>query len=155
MACRVGVPIFLSSKGFNGPSSLMPVQRVPTPSGIGAWRMEQEQEYTTVASNPYNPESKLESKPTPKNDKKSLQTLAMPELLKKLALSADGKDTIDLVVIGGVKDDKKLKSFQVQHFHPLNSVRKHTKATVKRTALTLNRACDEVGKEEFARQLRA
>ncbi len=48
-----------------------------------------------------------------------------------LASRAEDKDTIDLAVIGGVKDDKALKSCQVLHFQPFDPVHKRTEATVK------------------------
>ena len=48
-----------------------------------------------------------------------------------LASRAEDKDTIDLAVIGGVKDDKGLKSCQVVHFMPFDPVHKRTEATVK------------------------
>ncbi|MGD0964682.1 MAG: plasma-membrane proton-efflux P-type ATPase [Candidatus Acidiferrales bacterium] len=48
-----------------------------------------------------------------------------------LASRAEDKDTIDLAVIGGVKDEKALKSYQVLHFVPFDPVHKHTEATVK------------------------
>ncbi len=48
-----------------------------------------------------------------------------------LASRAEDKDTIDLAVIGGVKDDKTLKSYQVVHFQPFDPVHKRTEATVK------------------------
>jgi H+-transporting ATPase len=48
-----------------------------------------------------------------------------------LASRAEDKDTIDLAVIGGVKDDKELKSYQVIHFAPFDPVHKRTEATVK------------------------
>ena len=48
-----------------------------------------------------------------------------------LASRAEDKDTIDLAVIGGVKDDKALKSNQVTHFVPFDPVHKRTEATVK------------------------
>jgi H+-transporting ATPase len=48
-----------------------------------------------------------------------------------LASRAEDKDTIDLAVIGGVKDDKALKAFQVLHFQPFDPVHKRTEATVK------------------------
>ena len=48
-----------------------------------------------------------------------------------LASRAEDKDTIDLAVIGGVKDDKTLKSYQVLHFVPFDPVHKRTEATVK------------------------
>jgi H+-transporting ATPase len=48
-----------------------------------------------------------------------------------LASRAEDKDTIDLAVIGGVKDDKTLKAYQVTHFQPFDPVHKRTEATVK------------------------
>ena len=50
-----------------------------------------------------------------------------------LASRAEDKDTIDLAVIGGVKDEKALKEFQVIHFQPFDPVHKRTEATVKGT----------------------
>jgi H+-transporting ATPase len=52
-------------------------------------------------------------------------------LFAALASRAEDKDTIDLAVIGGVKDDKALKSYQVLHFKPFDPVHKRTEATVK------------------------
>jgi H+-transporting ATPase len=48
-----------------------------------------------------------------------------------LASRAEDKDTIDLAVIGGVKDDRALKNYQVLHFQPFDPVHKRTEATVK------------------------
>jgi H+-transporting ATPase len=48
-----------------------------------------------------------------------------------LASRADNNDTIDLAVIGGLKDHEALKSFQVLHFQPFDPVHKRTEATVK------------------------
>ncbi|MGA8159627.1 MAG: plasma-membrane proton-efflux P-type ATPase [Acidobacteriaceae bacterium] len=48
-----------------------------------------------------------------------------------LASRAEDKDTIDLAVIGGVKDEKALKSYQILHFQPFDPVHKRTEATVK------------------------
>lgn len=48
-----------------------------------------------------------------------------------LASRAEDKDTIDLAVIGGVKDDQALKSNQVLHFQPFDPVHKRTEAAVK------------------------
>ncbi len=48
-----------------------------------------------------------------------------------LGSRAEDKDTIDLAVIGGVKDDKALKAYQVLHFQPFDPVHKRTEATVK------------------------
>ena len=50
-----------------------------------------------------------------------------------LASRADNNDTIDLAVLGGVKDDQTLKSYQVLHFMPFDPVHKRTEATVKGT----------------------
>ena len=47
-----------------------------------------------------------------------------------LASRAEDKDTIDLAVIAGVKDDG-LKGYQVLHFQPFDPVHKRTEATVK------------------------
>src|SRR5271170_810101 len=52
-------------------------------------------------------------------------------LCAALASRAEDKDTIDLAVIAGVKDDKELKSYQVLHFQPFDPVHKRTEATVK------------------------
>ncbi len=48
-----------------------------------------------------------------------------------LASRAEDKDTIDLAVIGGVKDDEALKGYQMVHFQPFDPVHKRTEATVK------------------------
>jgi H+-transporting ATPase len=52
-------------------------------------------------------------------------------LCAALASRAEDKDTIDLAVIGGVKDDQALKRYQVVHFQPFDPVHKRTEATVK------------------------
>ncbi len=48
-----------------------------------------------------------------------------------LASRAEDKDTIDLAVIGGVKDDQALNGYQVVQFQPFDPVHKRTEATVK------------------------
>jgi H+-transporting ATPase len=48
-----------------------------------------------------------------------------------LASRAEDKDTIDLTVIGGVKDAAALGSFEVVHFTPFDPVHKRTEALVK------------------------
>jgi len=48
-----------------------------------------------------------------------------------LASRAEDKDTIDLAIIGGVKDKEALKSYQILHFQPFDPVHKRTEATVK------------------------
>ena len=50
-----------------------------------------------------------------------------------LASRAEDKDTIDLAVIGGLKNDQALKGYQVTHFQPFDPVHKRTEATVKGT----------------------
>jgi H+-transporting ATPase len=52
-------------------------------------------------------------------------------LCAALASRAEDKDTIDLAVIGGVKNDQALKGYQVVHFQPFDPVHKRTEATVK------------------------
>ena len=51
-------------------------------------------------------------------------------LTAALASRADNKDTIDLAVLGGLKDDQVLKGYQVVHFQPFDPVHKRTEATV-------------------------
>jgi H+-transporting ATPase len=48
-----------------------------------------------------------------------------------LASRAEDKDTIDMAVIGGLKDEQPLKGYQVVHFQPFDPVHKRTEATVK------------------------
>jgi len=48
-----------------------------------------------------------------------------------LASRADNNDTIDLAVLGGVKDKDSLKAYDVVHFQPFDPVHKRTEATVK------------------------
>ncbi len=48
-----------------------------------------------------------------------------------LASRADNKDTIDLAVLGGLKDDQDLMTYEVLHFQPFDPVHKRTEATVK------------------------
>jgi H+-transporting ATPase len=48
-----------------------------------------------------------------------------------LASQADNDDTIDLAVLGALKDKRALKPFQVTHFIPFDPVHKRTEATVK------------------------
>ena len=47
-----------------------------------------------------------------------------------LASRADNNDTIDLAVLGGLKNDQALKGYQVAHFQPFDPVHKRTEATV-------------------------
>ena len=48
-----------------------------------------------------------------------------------LASRAENNDTIDLAVLGGLKDKDVLKDFEVVHFQPFDPVHKRTEATVK------------------------
>src|SRR5665213_3540242 len=50
-----------------------------------------------------------------------------------LASRAENDDTIDLAVLGGLKDKAALKPYQVTHFQPFDPVHKRTEATVKAT----------------------
>jgi len=54
-------------------------------------------------------------------------------LYAALASRAENKDTIDLAVIGGVKNSQSLKDYQVLHFMPFDPVHKRTEAAVKST----------------------
>ena len=48
-----------------------------------------------------------------------------------LASRADNNDTIDLAVLGGLKNKQALQGYQVVHFQPFDAVHKRTEATVK------------------------
>jgi H+-transporting ATPase len=48
-----------------------------------------------------------------------------------LASRADNNDTIDLAVLGGLKNKDSLKAYEVVHFMPFDPVHKRTEATVK------------------------
>lgn len=48
-----------------------------------------------------------------------------------LASRADNQDTIDLAVLGGLKDKDALKAYEVLHFQPFDPVHKRTEAAVK------------------------
>ena len=50
-----------------------------------------------------------------------------------LASRADNNDTIDLAVLGGLKDDQVLKGYKITHFQPFDPVNKRTEATVTDT----------------------
>jgi H+-transporting ATPase len=47
-----------------------------------------------------------------------------------LASRADNNDTIDLAVLGGLKDKEALKGYQIGHFQPFDPVHKRTEAAV-------------------------
>jgi H+-transporting ATPase len=48
-----------------------------------------------------------------------------------LASRAENRDTIDLAVLGGLKNDQALKGYQVVHFQPFDPVHKRTEASIK------------------------
>ena len=48
-----------------------------------------------------------------------------------LASRSDNNDTIDLAVIGGLKPEDALQSYQIDHFQPFDPIHKRTEATVK------------------------
>ena len=48
-----------------------------------------------------------------------------------LASRAENNDTIDLAVLGGVKDQDALKAYEVLHFQPFDPVHKRTEASLK------------------------
>ena len=50
-----------------------------------------------------------------------------------LASRADNNDTIDLAVLGGLKDKQALQGYQMVHFQPFDPVHKRTEATLKGT----------------------
>jgi H+-transporting ATPase len=52
-------------------------------------------------------------------------------LYAALASRKEDKDTIDLAVLSGVKDDATLKPYDVLHFQPFDPVHKRTEATIK------------------------
>ena len=52
-------------------------------------------------------------------------------LAAALASRAEDKDTIDLAVLGGVKDRNSLKGYQLLHYQPFDPVHKRTEATLK------------------------
>ena len=52
-------------------------------------------------------------------------------LLGALASRTENNDTIDLAILGGLKDKDSLKSYEVVHFQPFDPVHKRTEATVK------------------------
>ena len=48
-----------------------------------------------------------------------------------LASRADNNDTIDLAVLGGIKESQALKDYQMVHFQPFDPVHKRTEALIK------------------------
>jgi H+-transporting ATPase len=62
-----------------------------------------------------------------------LDAITADELILAGALASQeaNNDTIDLAVLGGLKDKRTLKSYQITHFQPFDPVHKRTEATVK------------------------
>ena len=52
-------------------------------------------------------------------------------LAAALASRSENNDTIDLAVLGGLKDKEALKPFKITHFQPFDPVHKRTEATVQ------------------------
>ncbi|MFM2486450.1 plasma-membrane proton-efflux P-type ATPase [Celerinatantimonas yamalensis] len=63
----------------------------------------------------------------------SVNSISAEQVILDAALASreDDKDTIDLAVLGGLKDNKALKGYQVLHFQPFDPVHKRTEATIK------------------------
>ncbi|MCB1118053.1 MAG: plasma-membrane proton-efflux P-type ATPase, partial [Chlamydiia bacterium] len=52
-------------------------------------------------------------------------------LCASLASRAENNDTIDLAVLGGLKDKDALKGYQMLHFQPFDAVHKRTESTIR------------------------
>jgi len=65
----------------------------------------------------------------------SVNNVSAEQVILNAALASrpDSKDTIDLAVLGGLKNDQALKGYQVVHFQPFDPVHKRTEATIKGT----------------------
>jgi H+-transporting ATPase len=63
----------------------------------------------------------------------SVEGVAADQVVLSAALAsrAENEDTIDLAVLGGVKDPNQLGSYSVIHFQPFDPVHKRTEATVQ------------------------
>jgi H+-transporting ATPase len=62
----------------------------------------------------------------------SVEGITTDEVILSAALAsrAENQDTIDLAVLGGLKDDQALKAYKLVHFQPFDPVHKRTEATV-------------------------
>ena len=62
----------------------------------------------------------------------SVNNISAEQIILNAALAsrADNNDTIDLAVLGGLKNDQVLKDYKVTHFQPFDPVHKRTEATV-------------------------
>ena len=65
----------------------------------------------------------------------SVQGVSAKQVVLSAALASrrENQDTIDLAVLGGVKDDQELEGYQMTHFRPFDPVHKRTEATIKAT----------------------
>ena len=65
----------------------------------------------------------------------SVNNVPAEQVILDAALSsrADNNDTIDLAVLGGLKNDQALKGYTVSHFQPFDPVHKRTEASVTGT----------------------
>jgi H+-transporting ATPase len=63
----------------------------------------------------------------------SVNNVSVEQIILNAALAsrADNNDTIDLAVLGGLKNKDAMKGYQVVHFQPFDPVHKRTEATVK------------------------
>jgi H+-transporting ATPase len=63
----------------------------------------------------------------------SVEGVSVDQVILSAALAsrAENEDTIDLAVLGGLKDPQQVRPYQVMHFQPFDPVHKRTEATVK------------------------
>lgn len=63
----------------------------------------------------------------------SVNNVSIEQVILNAALTsrAENNDTIDLAILGGLKNKEELKNYQVLHFQPFDPVHKRTEATVK------------------------
>lgn len=63
----------------------------------------------------------------------SVNNVSVEQVILNAALAsrAENNDTIDLAILGGLKNKEELQNYQVLHFQPFDPVHKRTEATVK------------------------
>jgi len=63
----------------------------------------------------------------------SVNNISADQIILNAALAsrAENNDTIDLAVLGGIKDKEALTAYQILHFQPFDPVHKRTEATIK------------------------
>jgi H+-transporting ATPase len=66
-------------------------------------------------------------------DPSGMNNVSVEQVILNAALAsrADNNDTIDLAVLGGLKDKQALQGYEVVHFQPFDAVHKRTEASVK------------------------